>query len=142
LKSLAKEKIMGQLKVIGKTGAKLMRTEMQEALDIIGENYGLAFSIGRITFDDTTIRTTVEAGLTTMPGETKMSIDFRNSCHKHNLKASDLGRVFTNTRLERFTIVGLKPRNRKYPIIGQRVSDGKQFKFTSHAVRLGLLAEE
>jgi hypothetical protein len=36
----------------------------------------------------------------------------------------------------------LKPRNRKYPIIGQRVSDGKQFKFTSHAVRLGLLAEE
>jgi hypothetical protein len=133
---------MLKMKSIGRTGAKLMRVEMKEALDKIGEVYGLAFSLGRITFDDNSIRVTVEAGLTATPGEPKMAIDFRTHCFKHNLNPSDLGRVFTNTKLERFTIAGLKPRNRKYPIIGQRVSDGKQFKFTSHAVRLGLLAEE
>jgi len=132
---------MGQLKSIGRPGAKLMRVEMQEALDNIGKRYGMAFEIGRITFDDNSIKASVEAVLTTAPGESKMAVDFRKHCFKHNLKPSDLGRTFTNTRLERFTIVGLKPRNRKYPIIGQRVSDGKQFKFTSHAVRLGLLGD-
>ena len=132
---------MSNLKSIGRPGAKLMRVEMQEALDNIGKRYGMAFEIGRITFDDNSIKASVEAVLTTAPGESKMAVDFRKHCFKHNLNPSDLGRTFTNTRLERFTIVGLKPRNRKYPIIGQRISDGKQFKFTSHAVRLGLLGD-
>ena len=131
---------MSQLKMIGRSGAKLMRVEMREALNKIGEKYGMAFEIGRITFTDNSIKASVEAVLTSAPGESKMVVDFRENCYKHNLKPSDLGRTFTNTRLERFTIVGLKPRNRKYPIIGQR-SDGKQFKFTSHAVRLGLLGD-
>jgi hypothetical protein len=133
---------MSQLKMIGRPGAKLMRVEMQEALNIIGERYGMAFEIGRITFDNNSIKASVEAVLTTTPDESKMAADFRKHCFKHNLKPSDLGRIFTNTRLERFEIVGLKSRNRKYPIIGQRVSDGKQFKFTSHSVRLGLVIEE
>lgn len=133
---------MSKLTSVGRPVAKLMRTEMKEALDKIGEKYGLAFSLGRITFDDVSFRVAVDAGLTTTPGEPMMAVDFRKHCFKHNLKPSDLGRTFTNTRLERFTIAGLKPRNRKYPIIGQRTIDGKQFKFTSHAVRLGLLAEE
>ncbi len=132
---------MSQLKMIGRPGAKLMRVEMREALDKIGERYGLAFELGRITFDDNSFKVSVEAVLTATPGESKMIVDFRKHCNKHGLIVSDLGRTFTNTRLERFTIVGLKPRNRKYPIIGQR-GDGKQFKFTSHSVRLGLLAKE
>ena len=132
---------MSKLTTVGRPVAKLMRAEMKEALDIIGEKYGLAFSLGRITFDDISFRVSVEAGLTATPGEPMMAIDFRKHCIKHGLVVSDLGRTFTNTRLERFTIVGLKPRNRKYPIIGQRITDGKQFKFASHSVRSGLLAE-
>ncbi len=132
---------MSKLTTVGRPVAKLMRAEMKEALDIIGEKYGLAFSLGRITFDDVSFRVSVDAGLTTAPGEPMMAIDFRKHCNKHGLIVSDLGRTFTNTKLERFKIVGLKPRNRKYPIIGQR-GDGKQFKFTSHSVRLGLLTKE
>jgi hypothetical protein len=54
-----------------------MRVEMQQALDKIGETYGMAFEIGRITFDDNSIKTSVEAVLTSAPGESKMAVDFR-----------------------------------------------------------------
>ena len=133
---------MSKLTNIGRPVAKLMRVEITEALEKIGEKYGIAFSLGRITFDDVSFRVTVEAGLTTTPGEPMMAIDFRKHCHKYGFKASDLGRVFTNTRLERFEIVGLKPRNRKYPIIGQDVRTQKQYKFTPTTVRMGLFKEE
>jgi len=47
---------MSKLTSVGRPVAKLMRSEMKEALDIIGEKFGLAFSLGRITFDDVSFR--------------------------------------------------------------------------------------
>jgi hypothetical protein len=127
-----------QLKSIGRTGAKLMRVEITDALKSIAENYGLAFELGRITFDDNSFKVSVEAALVSEAGEPKMAIDFRKHCYKYGLKESDLGSIFKNASLERFEITGAKPRNRKYPIIAKKLSNGKEYKFTILSVTMGL----
>jgi len=127
-----------QLKSMGRESAKLMRVEMTKALDKIGKEFGLAFEIGRITFDHNSFKASVEGALTSTPGESKLAIDFRKNCFKYGLKETDLGSVFKNASLERFEIIGAKPRNRKYPIIAKKVSNGKEYKFTTLSVQMGL----
>ena len=49
----------------------------------------------------------------------------------------DLGAVFHSSG-DQFKIVGYKSRAKKYPILAERVSDGKRYKFTAAMVQQGL----
>jgi hypothetical protein len=123
-----------KLKGIDRAVIKTLRAEIGQALTTIGEKYGLAFSVGRITFDEVSFKSSIEAAVAGKPGESKMAVDFRNLCWKHGMKPEDLGRIFMSGE-HSYEIVGLKPRNRKYPIIAQRRSDKKQFKFAPYSVK-------
>ena len=123
-----------KLKSIDRVVVKNLREEMTTVLKTIGNKYGLAFSVGRITFDEVSFKASIEAAVSEKPGEPKMAVDFRNLCWKHGMKPEDLGRFFMSGEYS-YEIVGLKPRNRKYPIIAKRRSDGKQFKFAPYSVK-------
>lgn len=126
-----------KLKGIDRPAVKLMRQEMDTALKTIGNKYGLAFSVGRITYDEVSFKASIEAAVTEKPGEPKMAVDFRNMCYKYGFQPEDLGTIFMVKEYS-YEIIGLKPRNRKYPIIAKRRSDGKQFKFAPISVRAGM----
>jgi hypothetical protein len=123
-----------KLKGIDRAAIKYLRSELTEVFKIFGEKYGLAVSVGRITFDEVSFKASIEAAITEKAGEPKMAVDFRNLCWKHGMKPEDLGRIFMSGE-HSYEIVGLKPRNRKYPIIAKRRSDGKQFKFAPYSVK-------
>jgi len=128
---------MTKLKSIDRAIVKTLRAELGRTLTTIGEKYGLAFSVGRITFDEVSFKASIEAAITEKQGEPKMAVDFRNLCFKHGFKPEDLGKIFMSGE-HSYEIVGLKPRNRKYPIIAARRSDRKQFKFAPYSVKAGL----
>ena len=57
---------------------------------------------------------------------------FRRNASLYGLEPDDLGMEFSS-RGEAFTLIGLRPRSRKYPMVGRR-SDGKVFKFSEEAM--------
>ncbi len=68
--------------------------------------------------------------------ESKETADFKALARFYGLSADDLGRQFV-FRGERLTIVGLKPKSPKFPILGRNGS-GKVYKFPAESVKRGL----
>ena len=62
--------------------------------------------------------------------------EFKRHAEYYGLEVDDLGRTFRSSISgELFKITGCKPSHTKYPIIADRVSDGKGYKFTPREVR-------
>ena len=114
---------------------KEIRKDMDAALRVIGSKHSLAFEIGRITYSDNGFGARVEAVMTSNSGESKMAIDFRDKCGKYGFVPEDLGKMFKDSSGNNYRIIGLKPRNRKYPIIAEKLNNGKSFKFSALYVK-------
>lgn len=65
--------------------------------------------------------------------------EFSMICRSYGLKPEHYGLVFRAGK-DMFKVKGIKPANRKYPILADRVKDGKGFKFTPEQVTLSLEA--
>ena len=113
----------------------MIRDEVQKALDNVGATHGLTFDIGRITFTDKDFSVKIRGidNNVTSAGSA-MEFDWNQSKHKYpELDGIVLGQRFRNDKGDVYRIVGLKPKNRKYPVIAQR-EDGKQYKFSPLAI--------
>ncbi len=104
---------------------------------------GLSAKLGRTTFDVTTFSTKVEVATLNADGDANSKEAEAFKCHaKHyGLKPEDLGREFA-CRGDRFRIIGLLTRARKYPILCERLSDGQAIKFGEHWIVNTLRAED
>lgn len=67
--------------------------------------------------------------------ETKMAKDFRYSAVAYGLEPDDLGARYTSFSGSVLEIVGLKPRNRKYPIIVRNINTDQRFKVSELEVQ-------
>jgi len=119
--------------MIEKTRLKDLRGDMDKALKSVGEKYGINFDVGRMVYSDDTIKVNVEGATTSGPGSTVIEKDFLKSCRMYGFQPTDLGRTF-RTHNGVYCIKGIKTRNRKYPLIAERVLDGKSFKFAPDSV--------
>ena len=123
----------------------MIRGAFGPALQEIGEQYGVTIAVGRGSYGGETGTLKLEIATLGENGEAESPAakDFKAHAELFGLKATDLGRRFVSNGSE-FEISGLKPRNRKYPIIGTKVSDGKTFKFSEDGMsaRLALYAGE
>lgn len=107
---------------------------------------GLADELGiKITskggsYSDTSYTLKIECATISEDGQvqTKEATDFALYASRYGLEADDLGKTFTRSG-DLYTIVGCKPRSRKYPIL-VRKSGGKLIKFPADTVRLHLQA--
>lgn len=120
---------------------KLTRTRLEEALEGFGEKFGCEVKVGNASFDRDGGYCTFKLELAVV-GEggvvqTKEMSNFRQLAALYGLKPEDLGAEFT-ARGETYRIIGANPKSGKYPIIGERVKDGKGFKFSDSAVRAAL----
>lgn len=63
------------------------------------------------------------------------SLNFRTYASRYGLSPSDELRRFKNIRGENCTIIGIAPRNRKYPIIVHNEDQNKNFKYSAQAIQ-------
>jgi hypothetical protein len=120
------------------TTCKLMRREIEEALDKVGQRYGVAFQGGNIRYTSETFAMKITGATRGKNGEVIAPEvkDFNRYCGMYGMVPSDLGKTFVSVGYT-YKLVGLKPKNHKYPFIGQR-EDGKRFKFDVGTVRRAL----
>ncbi len=116
---------------------RLLRDRMQAALDPLGSELQLKFIVGSASYTADNVRFKVEAATIKEDGQVvdQATTDFELLAPHYGLKPTDLGREFSiNGR--RYTLTGLKPRCRRYPILARR--DGKTWKLPVAAVVIAL----
>jgi hypothetical protein len=112
----------------------MIREEIDAALADLSEQHGISINAGNATYSDNTITFKLELQI---EGFDPLKDAFEKSSEWFGLKPEDYGREFVKgVRL--YKIVGLKPRNRKYPIICQDMKTGKHYKLPEAAVQAAL----
>ena len=114
----------------------VIRKALEPALQEIGEQYGLTVTTGRGSYGGETGTMTIELATLGENGEVEsaQAKDFKKYASMVGLEPTDLGRRFVSNG-EEFEVSGLKTRNRKYPVIATKVSNGKSFKFSEVGLR-------
>ena len=107
---------------------KEMRGEINAALKGVEEKYGVNFSLGSISFTANDFRVKLTCTENTESGEsvTPEALAFQRSAKSFGI-TKQLGDAFVS-RGETYTIVGLLPRSKKYPLLGKN-ANGVTYKF-------------
>ena len=118
------------IKTFDPTACGTISGEAVAALQLVAEEYGLTVKRGRGTYDSATFTFKVTF---IAQGDNGIPADFAKYAPMFGLVPEDFGAEFT-TRHGTFSICGIKPRNRKYPILGKCVKSGKTYKFEDRIV--------
>ena len=125
---------MSKIKKFERGHDTMIRLQIDAALADLGEQHGISINAGNATYSDNTITFKLELQI---EGFDPLKDAFEKSCEWFGLKPEDYGREFVKgVRL--YKIVGLKPRNRKYPIICQDMKTGKHYKLPEADVQAAL----
>lgn len=118
-----------------KSNLKQIRERLEIAVSLIADETGLNIKVGSCNFRNRSATFKLEVGVVDEDGNSfdEDAANFRVFAEDVGLKEEDLGKTFINSS-KLYTISGLKPRNRKYPILATR-ADGKRFKFPASLVR-------
>lgn len=117
-----------------------LSAEIEAALQTIAKRRGIQIKSGnaRWLLDGTSLTLKLECAAPGKSGGPIVDKDvaaFRNLAKVYGFDVSDLGGVFVSPfNGERFKIAGLLPKSRKYPVLVERVGDGKRFKYPLAAV--------
>lgn len=121
---------------------KNTRDKLQAALDTLSKDLGCQIKVGNATFARTGSNCTFKVEFAALgedgTAETKEVLAFRELAVMYGLSPDDIGKIFVNAGQE-FTICGLAPKARRFPILAKR-ADGKSYKFPVDMVKLALAA--
>lgn len=122
-------------KDFGKDNFAAMRKEMMDALNKVGEQYGVQFKSGNISYSDTFFNVKITANVITEGGNV-MSAEaetFKHLAHLYDLKAEHL---FKTVKLmgSDYQIMGLNSRSARMPIILKEVSTGRGVKAAAESI--------
>ena len=119
-----------------KENIKELRNDIEGALGVVAAKHNITFTIGGVRYGSDTIKLSVSGSDNSTPGVDIYEKDFLKKCGQYGLTKENLGATFMSPQSgDLFKITGLKTRNRKYPILAERVGDGKGFKFNEDTVR-------
>jgi hypothetical protein len=115
--------------------------ECEEALRPVAEKYGLTLDRKGSTYRRDALPVMFQLLVTEKDEDGNVlsaaAKDFQKFATMFGLKADDLHREFVHQG-ERFRITGVKPRSRKFPLLGENVRTGKTYKFPVETVKAGL----
>lgn len=118
-----------------RAGMKEIREAVEAALEDVGKDLGVGLSLGTGSFTSgeghfrLNVVTVGESGEVVSPEAKAWGV----YCTAYGFKPEDLGTVF-HSQGKAFKISGIKPSRSQYPISGERVPDGKGFKFPASQV--------
>lgn len=122
-----------------RSNLRMIKAEINEALEAVGEKYGLDIKVGGGNFTaanaklNCMIATKGEGGAV----NTREAEDFKRMAFRYGLKPEDFGRTFTEGG-KVYKIVGCKPKSYQYPILCEQ--GGKTYKLPADRVVRGLAA--
>ena len=122
--------------------AKLVGQKIEAALKSVGEELGMQIRARGGSYSATACQIKLEVSELSDNGtaQTPERIAFIEQAKYYGLVPEDLDAEFTAQDGTTYKIIGLSPRNRKYPIVAARQSDGKLYKFGKETV-VRLLAQ-
>jgi len=126
---------MKKVTAFNRQNIRQINSELEAALKQVAEKYGLEVKLGNTRFTGDNFTTKVQVATVAEGGITmsKEATDFNR--YKTILGINmDLGQEFQRSG-KTFTIVGLKPRSKKYPILA-KCSDGKTYKLPVDLVNM------
>ena len=108
------------------------RRSFENAVENLKSKYGVEIELGNIRYTSDSFTSKIKV-LNKVEGKSVTQVEFDKYCGLFGLTPSDYGRKFTsNGRV--FTLTGIKPSRRKYPISGTGQRGGK-YKFTESVVK-------
>ena len=128
---------------IQKEMLQTFRVDFAEAVAALETQYHCKIALGNITYDAQSFRSKLEVVMQNEDGliESKERIDYKSHCRLFDLKPEWLGRSFAIND-KTWTVVGLKPRATKRPVVVQ-AADGKEYVFrTVDVIRAIVTPEE
>ena len=110
------------------------RVEMEAELKDFGEKYGLTISIGDARFTKGNAAFKVQLATTGSDGtvNTQEAENFKLNAHQFGLKPEHLNAEITYLG-RKYKLVGLSPKSTKFPLIVERIPDGKGYRMPLYA---------
>ena len=113
------------MKKIGREECKLLRKVVESRLREALADFELNVDIGNMTFSGDTVSFKTTLAVADYNADVE---DLKKYGWKYGLDETHFGSKFSSNG-ETYELVTIKPRSKKYPFIGRRLSDGKQYKF-------------
>lgn len=128
------------IKEFNRANVRILNKEILAALKPISQKHGLVLEKNAKTYYRDRLPGMFQF-IIRVEGEDGEVLDtkaqeFQNGARLVGLDPNDLGREFV-IRGSRYKITGLNLRARKYPVLGERLSDGKTYKFGASTVQRG-----
>ncbi|MFY0656420.1 MAG: hypothetical protein JXR12_06690 [Neptunomonas phycophila] len=108
-----------------------VHADIKAALAAVGEKHGVTIGFGRITYDQGQYTTKMSVAVGN--AEEAAQAEFNKYCWKFNLKESAFGTQIRASNGKMYTVCGIKPKAKTYPVIGQS-ADGHRLKFGAEMV--------
>ena len=130
---------MSKLTQINSTVCSNLRDEINEAIQMVANKYGIEIKAGSAKYSTNTAEFKLNVSIVDANGiaQTPEVRDFNHYCTMFGLKKEHLGQTITISG-EKMKIVGLKSANRKYPIIAECIYSNKRYKLNEQTVRSAL----
>ena len=112
------------------------REDFEDAVADLEKKYGIVIQLGHISFSDDYF----DAKFTAKVGDDMEEIrrkEFEQNCRWYDLKPTDYNREFTKDGYK-YRIIGIKPENKKYPILLFNLTTGQRIKASTTWVKLCL----
>ena len=117
------------MNMLDRNTVKLISSAIEKALDDVATKYGVVITRGRASY--TSDNMTLKLNVSTIDNDgsvmTREATDFNTYASVHGITKS-LGDVITHMG-HNYKIIGFKPRSTKYPVIMEKITDGKKYKF-------------
>jgi len=140
-----KEGIVMSIQRFDKKNVQEVLDACKEALELVAEEYGVVLQRKHCTYQynevpiafKLIIPERADDGSAVAPEET----EFRKYASRFGLDPNFYGEMF-KTYSGVYRVSGIKPKSRKYPVLGERVTDGRVFKFQAQVVLDGIGRKE
>ena len=122
------------IKQMDKPTVQYIRKRLQAVIEPLAEELGVAIDLDHCTFQTSNCRFQLKVAVIDSDGKpmTEDADAFRRNAKLFGFEPDDLGKEFI-FQGQPYTICGLRPKSRKYPVIA-RADSGKDYKFACRTV--------
>jgi len=125
-----------QIKSFTRPLVKDLREAIITVLNTVESQYGITFTFNNIRFSDNSFSTKLEARVGTNSNE-HAKAEWKQNSWAFGLSEHDFGKTFIHNDAG-YTIVGIKPRSPKFPVIAMNHMDGKKYKMPVDLIKNAL----
>jgi len=137
---LQEDGVVTKITQFDRPSCKLVRSEVDAALKVIAEKFGLTYRGGAGSFapDHFSLKSEFHV---VGDCESLAEKEWNQNCVWYDLKPEHFGTTVT-VYGDTIKLVGIKPKAKKYPIIGQKISSGKRYKYPAPVIQSALTQQE